>query len=69
MKAQIPANCARTYTVQAGDTCDGIAARENVSSFQIANVNSATINASCTNLVPGQVHSFAPSFPLAPYGC
>ena len=56
VNAQVP-NCARNYTVVAGDTCDGISAKENVSSFQLASVNNATINADCTNLCPGEVNS------------
>ncbi|TBU58632.1 hypothetical protein BD310DRAFT_453789 [Dichomitus squalens] len=47
-------NCARNYTVVSGDTCDEIAGKENVSSFQLATVNKATINAGCTNLRAGE---------------
>ena len=61
VKADVP-NCARNYTVVAGDTCDGICAKENVSSFQLASVNNATINAGCTNLVPGEVKTLRESF-------
>jgi LysM repeat protein len=48
------ATCARTYTVQAGDICDGISAAHNVSTYQLAVTNSGTIDASCSNLMPGQ---------------
>ncbi|KAM5538375.1 hypothetical protein V8D89_007977 [Ganoderma adspersum] len=47
-------DCARNYTVVAGDTCDGICAKENVSSFQLASVNNATIDADCDNLFVGE---------------
>ncbi|TBU40699.1 hypothetical protein BD309DRAFT_328569 [Dichomitus squalens] len=53
VNAQV-SNCARNYTVVSGDTCDEICAKENVSSFQLATVNNATINADCTNLFPGE---------------
>ncbi|KAI0801503.1 hypothetical protein C8Q74DRAFT_1365094 [Fomes fomentarius] len=54
VQAQIPAHCARTYTVVPGDTCDGISAKESVSSFQLANVNKG-IDAACYNLEIGEV--------------
>ncbi|PIL31046.1 hypothetical protein GSI_05742 [Ganoderma sinense ZZ0214-1] len=47
-------SCARNYTVVAGDTCDGICAKENVSTFQLASVNNGTINADCSNLFAGE---------------
>ncbi|KAM5538374.1 hypothetical protein V8D89_007976 [Ganoderma adspersum] len=47
-------NCSRTYTVVAGDTCDGIAAKENVSSYQLAIVNDGTIDIGCDNLSVGE---------------
>lgn len=65
--------CARNYTVQAGDFCDGISASQNVStcvfyckpkenlltwtasSYQLTQVNSAIIDADCTNLLVGEV--------------
>ncbi|KAK0490268.1 hypothetical protein IW261DRAFT_1353346 [Armillaria novae-zelandiae] len=47
-------NCARRHTVVAGDTCDGIEATLNVSTFQLAHVNTA-IDAGCDNLLIGQV--------------
>ncbi|KAJ7572620.1 hypothetical protein C8J56DRAFT_864112 [Mycena floridula] len=50
----VNAICARTYIVQPGDTCDGISAAKNVSTYQLAIVNSAKINTGCTNLFPGE---------------
>ncbi|KAK0231564.1 hypothetical protein IW262DRAFT_1454589 [Armillaria fumosa] len=47
-------NCAREHTVVAGDTCNGISAAFNVSTFQLAHVNTA-IDAACDNLQIGQV--------------
>ncbi|KAF9449006.1 carbohydrate-binding module family 50 protein [Macrolepiota fuliginosa MF-IS2] len=46
--------CTRQYTVQSGDFCDGISAAQNVSTFQLAHVNAATINPICTNLFAGE---------------
>ncbi|KAJ3488960.1 hypothetical protein NLJ89_g11570 [Agrocybe chaxingu] len=51
----IPANCTRTYTVQSGDFCDKISAAQNVSTYQLATVNSGIINPECTNLFVGEV--------------
>ncbi|OJA13781.1 hypothetical protein AZE42_07456 [Rhizopogon vesiculosus] len=51
----LPANCDRTMTVQAGNTCDDISAAYNVSTYQLASVNNATIDASCDNLYVGEV--------------
>ncbi|KAM5538366.1 hypothetical protein V8D89_007968 [Ganoderma adspersum] len=48
------ANCARNYTVVSGDTCDGISAKENVSTYQLATVNNATIDAACDDLFIGE---------------
>ncbi|KAF9218595.1 hypothetical protein BS17DRAFT_741937 [Gyrodon lividus] len=45
--------CTRTYTVQEGDICDGISAAHSVSTYQLAVVNINTIDAECSNLVPG----------------
>ncbi|KAI0666507.1 hypothetical protein C8Q78DRAFT_930262, partial [Trametes maxima] len=53
VRAQEP-NCARNYTVVAGDTCDGISAKENVSTFQLATVNADKIDAACDNLAIGE---------------
>ncbi|KAF8591712.1 carbohydrate-binding module family 50 protein [Ramaria rubella] len=50
-----PANCARNYTVKAGDTCDSISAVQNVSTFQLANVNEGTIDPACDDLFPTEV--------------
>ncbi|PIL31050.1 hypothetical protein GSI_05746 [Ganoderma sinense ZZ0214-1] len=47
-------NCARNYTVVSGDTCDGISAKENVSTYQLATVNNATIDAGCDDLFVGE---------------
>ncbi|KAF8166817.1 hypothetical protein BJ912DRAFT_1002031, partial [Pholiota molesta] len=41
--------CARNYTVQAGDFCDAISAAQNVSTYQLATVNSAIIDPTCSN--------------------
>jgi len=48
------ATCARTYTVVEGDYCDKISAANNASTYQLAAINFPTVNAGCTNLVPGQ---------------
>ncbi|KAH8101466.1 hypothetical protein BXZ70DRAFT_94548 [Cristinia sonorae] len=48
------ANCAREYVVQPGDFCDKISAAQNVSTFQLAEVNKATIDPLCDNLFPGE---------------
>ena len=61
VNAQDP-SCFRFYTVVAGDTCDGIAAKENVPSYQLASENSGIINAGCTNLFPGEVSKLQKSF-------
>ncbi|PBK72164.1 hypothetical protein ARMSODRAFT_1016137 [Armillaria solidipes] len=47
-------DCAREHTVVAGDTCNGISAALNVSTFQLAHVNTV-IDAACDNLQVGQV--------------
>jgi LysM repeat protein len=44
--------CSRQYTIMDGDTCDGISAAQNVSTYQLATVNAGTINSDCTNLQP-----------------
>ncbi|OBZ77203.1 hypothetical protein A0H81_01620 [Grifola frondosa] len=48
------ADCARNYTVSLGDTCDGISAAQNVSTYQLATVNAAVIDAACDNLFVGE---------------
>ncbi|THH27956.1 hypothetical protein EUX98_g6224 [Antrodiella citrinella] len=48
------ANCDREYVVQSGDFCDEISAAQNVSTFQLAEVNSAVIDPLCDNLFPGE---------------
>ncbi|TCD66883.1 hypothetical protein EIP91_000781 [Steccherinum ochraceum] len=47
-------DCARTYTVKAGDYCDQISAQNNASTYQLAVTNHPTINDGCNNLQPGQ---------------
>ncbi|KAI9060399.1 carbohydrate-binding module family 50 protein [Trametes sanguinea] len=51
--AQEP-NCARNYTVVLGDTCDGISAKTNTSTYQLATVNADKIDAACDNLAVGE---------------
>jgi len=46
-------SCTRSYTVQAGDICDSISAAQNVSTYQLATVNSG-IDSRCDNLTPGE---------------
>ncbi|KAK3898700.1 hypothetical protein C8A05DRAFT_37699 [Staphylotrichum tortipilum] len=45
------ASCVRTYTVQANDTCNSIAAALNVSTYNLMNANN--INIFCSDLVAG----------------
>ncbi|KAF8154868.1 hypothetical protein B0H34DRAFT_783885 [Crassisporium funariophilum] len=47
------ADCSRQYTIKAGDICDSISKSQNVSTYQLAAINSAVVNAGCTNLIPG----------------
>ncbi|KAF8137346.1 hypothetical protein EV363DRAFT_1317724 [Boletus edulis] len=54
-QAALPANCDRNATVVAGDICDGISAKYNVSTYQLATVNSGVIDANCDNLQVGEV--------------
>ncbi|KAF8189637.1 hypothetical protein BJ912DRAFT_1058892 [Pholiota molesta] len=50
------APCARNYTVQAGDFCDAISARRTCPRmYQLATVNSAIIDPTCSNLFVGEV--------------
>ncbi|KAJ3783655.1 hypothetical protein GGU10DRAFT_360211 [Lentinula aff. detonsa] len=46
-------SCTRNYTVQEGDICDSISAAQNVSTYQLAAVNSGVIDSTCSNLQPG----------------
>ncbi|KIM36343.1 carbohydrate-binding module family 50 protein, partial [Hebeloma cylindrosporum] len=46
--------CTRSYTVKEGDICDTISQAHNVSTWQLATVNTGSINGDCTNLIPGQ---------------
>ncbi|KAH8096835.1 hypothetical protein BXZ70DRAFT_1072347 [Cristinia sonorae] len=48
------ADCARKYTVKAGDYCDQISAANNASTYQLAVTNIGKINEDCKNLQPGQ---------------
>ncbi|KAG1798629.1 uncharacterized protein HD556DRAFT_1440328 [Suillus plorans] len=51
----LPDGCDRNVTVHAGDTCDKISAAHNVSTYQLAEVNSKTIDRGCDNLGIGEV--------------
>ncbi|KAI0256997.1 hypothetical protein BJV78DRAFT_1365851 [Lactifluus subvellereus] len=53
--AQVRACCTRTGIVQNGDTCDKLSARDNVSTFQLGDVNKGVIDPLCDNLFPGEV--------------
>lgn len=48
------AQCSRSYTVKSGDTCDMISAAQNTSTYQLAVMNSGSVNQGCTNLAIGQ---------------
>ncbi|KAF9472656.1 hypothetical protein BDN70DRAFT_446300 [Pholiota conissans] len=48
------ATCSKSYTVQQGDYCDKISQAQNVSTYQLAVLNSNAINSACSNLLPGQ---------------
>ena len=48
------ADCARKYTVKAGDYCDTISAANKASTYQLGALNAGVINERCSNLVPGQ---------------
>ncbi|KAG6829954.1 hypothetical protein H0H92_002858 [Tricholoma furcatifolium] len=47
------ATCTRQYTVQAGDICDSISAAQNVSTYQLAAINTGIIDSTCDNLQVG----------------
>ncbi|KAG1768026.1 hypothetical protein EV702DRAFT_1145332 [Suillus placidus] len=51
----LPAGCDRNITVQSGDTCNAISATHNVSTYQLAAVNSGIIDPACDNLFVGEV--------------
>ncbi|KAI0257003.1 hypothetical protein BJV78DRAFT_1109770, partial [Lactifluus subvellereus] len=53
--AQARAGCTRNGTVQNGDTCNILSARDSVSTFQLANANNGVIDPLCDNLFPGEV--------------
>ncbi|KAJ9119481.1 hypothetical protein QFC24_005714 [Naganishia onofrii] len=48
------AQCTRNATVEAGNTCDIISQKYSVPTYQLALVNSPTIDSGCTNIQPGQ---------------
>jgi len=48
------AQCSRSYTVKDGDYCDAISASQNTSTYQLAVLNSGSINSECSNLAVGQ---------------
>jgi hypothetical protein len=50
-----PQNCSRNYTVVSGDICDSISAAHNSSTYQLAVINRDEVDATCSNLIPGQV--------------
>ncbi|KAF8556044.1 hypothetical protein OG21DRAFT_1483386 [Imleria badia] len=54
-QAALPANCDRSATVATGDTCNGISATHNVSTYQLAAVNTGIIDPNCDNLYVGEV--------------
>ncbi|KAF8556072.1 hypothetical protein OG21DRAFT_1409818 [Imleria badia] len=54
-QAAFPANCDRNVTVAAGDTCNSISAMYNVSTYQLAAVNTGIIDPNCDNLYVGEV--------------
>jgi len=49
----VSADCVRSYTIQEGDFCDKISQAQNVSTYQLAAVNSNSVDSSCSNLIPG----------------
>ena len=51
--AALAADCVRTYTVVDGDICDSISAANNASTYQLAAINTDTIDSTCGNLQPG----------------
>lgn len=53
VSAQARTGCSRNGTVQAGDTCNALCARDNVSTYQLALVNQA-IDPLCDNLAAGE---------------
>ncbi|KAG6811289.1 hypothetical protein H0H92_008156 [Tricholoma furcatifolium] len=50
---QVRATCDRIYTVASGDTCDGISAAQNVSTYQLG-LDNPEIDAACDNLIVGE---------------
>ncbi|KAG2134152.1 uncharacterized protein EDB93DRAFT_1172793 [Suillus bovinus] len=54
-KDALPADCDRTATVKAGETCSDICAKYGVPTYQLAAVNKGVIDPTCTNLVVDQV--------------
>ncbi|KAG2134154.1 uncharacterized protein EDB93DRAFT_848560 [Suillus bovinus] len=52
--SELPAGCDSAVAVRAGDTCDTIAAENNVSTYQLSAVNKI-IDPGCDNLAVGEV--------------
>ncbi|KAH9065550.1 hypothetical protein EDB87DRAFT_1554630 [Lactarius vividus] len=52
--AQAREGCSRTGAVLEDDTCDKLSARDNVSTFQLADAN-PVINAACDNIFPDEL--------------
>ncbi|EMD32344.1 hypothetical protein CERSUDRAFT_87995 [Gelatoporia subvermispora B] len=52
--ANAQTGCERFYVIKVGDTCDSIAAANNVSTFQLQFIN-PDIDAGCDNLFPGTI--------------
>ncbi|KAH7906289.1 hypothetical protein BJ138DRAFT_1071932 [Hygrophoropsis aurantiaca] len=52
--SSLPANCDRSTVVHLGETCDIISATFNVSTYQLAAVNTGIIDAGCDNLAVGE---------------
>jgi len=53
--ATVNADCARNYTIQPGDSCNAISVAQNVSTYQLAIVNTQIIDNDCDNLFAGEV--------------
>ncbi|KAG2126859.1 uncharacterized protein EDB93DRAFT_1187868 [Suillus bovinus] len=54
-KDDLPADCDRTATVKAGETCSDICEKYGVPTYQLAAVNKDIIDPSCSNLFANQV--------------
>ncbi|KAF9261108.1 hypothetical protein L218DRAFT_946301 [Marasmius fiardii PR-910] len=53
VSSALAGDCLRRYTVVEGDTCNGISAANNVSTYQLATINAGHIDQACSNLQPG----------------